>query len=93
MRREHEWPPGGHIVDVVDEPHAELAESVDDPAVVHDLVVAVHGRLEGSDHPRERLDGHLDPGAEPARRGEQYPIDIHGGRVGARPTGPVAAEK
>ena len=39
--------PGGHVGDVVDEHHAEVAEAVDDELVVDDLVVAVDGRLEG----------------------------------------------
>ena len=48
-------------------------------------MVAVHRRLEGSDHPRQRLDRHLDPGAEAPRRGEQHAVDRRrrttGGRV------------
>ena len=72
--------PAGTVVDVVDEDHALLAEPVDDEPVVHDLVVAVHGRLEDPHHPRERLDRHLDAGAEPARFGEQDLFDGHGAR-------------
>ena len=41
-------------------------EPLDDELVVDDLVVAVHGRLEGPHHPRQRLDRHLDAGAEAA---------------------------
>ena len=67
----------GHLGDVVDEHHAEVAEAVDDEPVVDDLVVAVHGRLEDADHPRQRLDRHLDACAEATRRGEQDPFDAH----------------
>ena len=52
-------------------------EAVDDELVVDDLVVAVHGRLEGAHHPRQRLDRHLDAGAEPAGLGQQHPVDVH----------------
>ena len=67
--------PGGTSVDVVDEDHALAAELLDDEAVVDDLVVAVDGRLEDADHPGERLDRHLDAGAEAPRLGEQDVLD------------------
>src|SRR4029453_6936699 len=70
--------------DVIDEHHAEVAEPVDDLTVVDDLVVAVHGRLERPHHPGQRLDRHLDAGAEPARRGEEDLVDRH------RPSVPTA---
>src|SRR5690606_21470845 len=54
-----------------------VAEALDDDLVVDDLVVAVHGRLEGAHHPGERLDRHLDPRAEAAGRGEQHLVDGH----------------
>ena len=57
---------GGHVVDVVHEDHAQLLEALDDEPVVDDLVVAVDGRLEDAHHPRQRLDRHLDAGAEAA---------------------------
>ncbi len=41
-------------------------EPLDHDLVVDDLVVAVHGRLERSHHPCQRLDRHLDAGAEAA---------------------------
>ena len=47
-------------------------EPVDDEPVVDDLVVAVHRRLEDAHHPGQRLDRHLDAGAEPPRFGEQH---------------------
>ena len=52
-------------------------EALDDQLVVDDLVVAVDRRLEGPDHPGQRLDRHLHAGAEPARLGEQDAIDGH----------------
>ena len=76
VRRQHERRAGRHVGDVVDEHHALLAEALDDEPVVHDLVVAVHGRLERAHHPRQRLDRHLDAGAEAARLGEQH--GLHG---------------
>ena len=77
VRRQHQRRARGHRVDVVDEHHAEVAETLDDEPVVHDLVVAVHGRLEDPHHPRQRLDRHLHAGAEAAGLGEQHLIDAH----------------
>ncbi len=76
MGREHDGAAGGDISDVVDEHDAEVLEALHDALVVHDLVVAVHGRLEGSHHPRQSLDGHLDSGAEAPGSGEEYAIDL-----------------
>ena len=75
VRRQHERRAGRDLGDVVDEHHALLAEALDHEPVVDDLVVAVHGRLEGPHHPGERLDRHLDAGAEAARLGEQHGLD------------------
>ena len=53
-------------------------------------MVAVHGRLEDPHHPRQRLDRHLDAGAEAPRARRAAP-----GRRPSRPrlpTGPAAAE-
>ena len=77
MRGEHERRAGGNVVDVVDEDHALVAEPVDDELVVHDLVVAVDGRVEDAHHPRERLDGHLHAGAEAPWGREQHFLDPH----------------
>jgi hypothetical protein len=75
--RQHDRPPGRHLGDVVDEHHAQVAEAVDHQLVVHDLVVAVHGRLEGSHHPGQGLDGHLHAGAEAARGSQEHLVDGH----------------
>ena len=76
VRRQHERRAGGNVGDVVDEHDALLAEALDHEPVVDDLVVAVHGRLERPHHPGERLDRHLDPGAEAPRLGEEH--GLHG---------------
>ena len=95
VRREHERRARRHLDDVVDEDHALLAEPLDDEPVVHDLVVAVHGRLERSHHPGERLDRHLHARAEAPRLGEEHLL--HGPRCRAygstcvvEGTGPVS---
>ena len=77
VRRQHQRRARRHVGDVVDEDHALLAEPLDDEPVVHDLVVAVHGRLERAHHPRERLDRHLDARAEAAGFGEEHLLDRH----------------
>ena len=66
VRRQHQRSAGGHVRHVIDEHDALLAEALHDEPVVDDLVVAVHGRFERPDHPRERFDRHLHPGAEAA---------------------------
>ena len=78
---EHQRRAGGDLVDVVDEDHAPGPELVDHVPVVDDLVVAVHGRLEDPHHPGERLDGHLDAGAEAPGRGQQHTVDRHDPRL------------
>ena len=75
MGGEHERRKRRDLVDVVDEHDALAAELLDDQTVVDDLVVAVHGRLEDAHHPRQRLDRHLDAGAEATWLGEQDPFD------------------
>ena len=75
--RQHDRRARRDVGDVVDEHHALGLEALDDQAVVDDLVVAVHGRLERADHPRQRLDGHLDAGAEAPRLGQEHLFDCH----------------
>ena len=74
---QHDRRPCGTLGDVVHEHNAHFLETVDHHLVVHDLVVAVHGRLEHPDHPAERLDGHLHPGAKAPGRRQHYPVDSH----------------
>ena len=70
--RQHERPAVWHLGDVVDEDNPGAFECGDDRRVVDDLVVAVHRRLENTDHPGQRLYGHLDAGAEPPWFGEKH---------------------
>jgi len=76
--REHDRMPDRHLGDVVDEDHALALEALDDELVVDDLVVAVHRRLERPHHPRQRLDRHLDPRAEPPWLCEQDALNAGG---------------
>ena len=85
MGGEHERRAVGHLVDVGDEHDPQIAEPVDDEPVVHDLVVAVHGRLEHPDHPGQGLDRHLDPGAIAAGLREEHSFDGHAPRVSPDP--------
>ncbi len=55
----------------------EALELLDDDAVVHDLVVAVHGRVEDAHHPGEGLYGHLDARTESARLRQAYALHLH----------------
>ena len=80
---QHDRITGGGVGDVVDEHHTLSLEALDDQLVVDDLVVAVHRRFEGPDHPRQGLDRHLHTGAEPPRLGEQHAIDSHNLRLRA----------
>ena len=72
VSRQHHRPPFGNICDVVDEDHADAFEHVDDRGVVDDLVVAVHRGFEDLDHPGQRLDRHLDAGAETSGLGKEH---------------------
>ena len=80
MGRQHDRATRGHLVHVVDEHHATAFETLDDDPVVDDLVVAVDGWFEGVNHPAQRLDRHLDAGAEPSRFGQQHTVDVHRSR-------------
>ena len=92
---QHQGGAGRDLGHVVDEDHPEGAELLDDQLVVDDLVVAVDGRLEDPDHPGERLDRLLHPGAEAPRLGQEDLVDAHSSRLparsepsGSRPSGP-----
>lgn len=72
VSRQHDGGALGHLGHVIDEDHTLLLEALHHAGVVHDLVVAVHGSLMGTDQPGQRLDGHLHTCAEAARRGQQH---------------------
>ena len=74
MGTEHERGSGGHNGDVIDKDHSQVLEAANHLAVVDDLVIAVHGRLEGPNQRAQSLDGHLHARTEPRA---------------ARPGGPV----
>ena len=69
---EHDRSAVRYVGYVVDEDHAGAFERVDHGGVVDDLVIAVHRWFEGLNHPRERLDRHLDACAEATRLGQQH---------------------
>ena len=75
--RQHDRRARRDVGDVVDEHDALGLEALDDQPVVDDLVVAVHGRREAADHPGQRLDRHLDAGAEASWLGQEHPLDCH----------------
>ena len=64
----------GHLVELIDEYRAELAQAFDHVHVVHHLVAHVDRRAEHVDGALDDVDGAIDAGAEPARVGEQ---DLH----------------
>ena len=72
---QHQGRTGGDVGHVVDEHDPLVAEALDDMAVVHDLVVAVHRRLEDPDHPGQGLDRLLDAGAEAPWLGQHHSVD------------------
>ena len=88
MSRQHHGGSGWDLVDVVHEHDPQPLEAVHHQLVVDDLVVAVDGLVEGPDHPGQRLDGHLHPGAEPPRGAQQNPVDAHGAQ-GTQPLVPI----
>ena len=75
VRAQHERRALGDVGDVVDEDHALGAEALDHVPVVHDLVVAVDGRLEDPHHPGQGLDRLFDPGAEASGLGKHDAVD------------------
>ena len=70
VSREHHRGSRRDAFDVVDEDHSCALEGGYNRPVVHDLVIAIHGRLEDPYHPGQGLDRHLNTCAEPARLGE-----------------------
>ena len=73
---EHQGRARRDLAHVVDEDHPLLAEGIHHNPVVHDLVVAVDGRVEDPDHPGQGLDGLLHAGTEPSGRGQQHTVDL-----------------
>ena len=74
-------PPGGHLVDRLDEGDALPLEAFDHVLVVDDLVVDVQGRADEVDKFLHGVDGHVDAGAEAAGVGEDDP---HEGMISRR---------
>ena len=72
MGREHHRPVVRHLVELIDEHRAELAQAVDHEAVVDDLVADIDGRAEPLERELDDLDRSVDSGTEAARRGDQH---------------------
>ena len=68
---------GRELLDAVDEADAEASEPGDDAVVVDDVVHAVDGRPKAQDHEGQRLDRHLDAGAEASGLDEEDPFGVH----------------
>ena len=72
MGREDHRAVVGHLVELVDEHRAQLAQPVDDEAVVDDLVADIDRRAEPLERQLDDLDRAVDAGAEAARGGDQH---------------------
>ena len=83
MRGEDDGGAVGHLVELVDEHGAELAQALDHVHVVHHLVAHVDRRAEHADGALDDVDGAIDAGAETAGIGEQ---DLHAVRRARRPS-------
>ena len=77
MCRQHDGRACRNVGDVIDEDHPHVLESLNDEAIMNNLVIAVHGRFECSNHGGEGLDGHLHTSAKTSGRSEQNVIDGH----------------
>ncbi len=64
VRGQHDWGASGNFGNIVDEDDPHVFESLNDKAVVNNLVIAVNGRLERANHRCKGLDGHLDASTE-----------------------------
>ena len=71
MGREDHRPVVGNLVELVDEHRAQLAQAIDDEAVVDDLVADIDRRAELLERQLDDLDRAVDAGAKSARRGDQ----------------------
>jgi len=67
MRREHYWFAQWYLTQVVDKDHAKFLEPIDHDFVVNDLVIAVHGSIECTNHPRKSLNRHFNACTKTAR--------------------------
>ena len=72
---------GRHVVEVLDEDRALLAQVVDDVGVVHDLVAHVDRRAEALQRALDDLDRTVDAGAKAARLGEDDFFEAHHQRI------------
>jgi hypothetical protein len=97
MRRKHNGPIVGHLVELVDEDGAFGFESLDDVAIVHDLVAHIDRPSVALDGTLDDLDGALDAGAEAARTGEQdfqrLPAVDHDATLGLLGVGSLAGPR
>ena len=71
MRRKHHRPTVGNFVEILDEHRALTAQLVDDEAVVDDFVTHIDRWTEALDRQFYDMDCAVDPGAKPARGGDQ----------------------
>ena len=70
VRGQHDRTTDWNLIDVIHEHDTLMFESFDDDLVVDNLVEAVDRGFERPNHPGQRLDCHLDAGAEAARLSE-----------------------
>src|SRR5436190_557352 len=71
MGGEHDRPVVGHLIELVDEDRPLGLESLDDIAVMHDLVADIDRPTVALDGALDDVNGALDTGTEAARAGEQ----------------------
>ncbi len=73
MRRKDDRAVVRHFVEFVDEYRAQLAQPIDDEAVMDDLVADIDRRTEPLERELDDLDRPVDTGAKAARGGDQDP--------------------
>ena len=61
--------PGRDLVDRIDKFHSLAGKAFDDIFIMHDFVIDVDARPANFERLIQALDGHVDPGTEPARIG------------------------
>ena len=72
MRGKDDGPVVGHLVELVDEHRAEIAQPVDDEAVMDDFMADIDRRSEPLERELDDLDRAVDSGAKAARCGDQH---------------------